>query len=136
MFNCGYGNGFSVLDVVNTANKLYQNKINYSFAGRRDGDVEKLIAETTKIMKYIDWEPKYNDLKKLLIHQSNGKKKLMRQIHKRVFIRSDNKELYLYGYQEHKESAIQQLDLSNIIKPHEMESFKRRMGYIFIRKKR
>ncbi len=66
LFNCGYGNGFSVLDVVNTANKLYHNKINYKFSNRRDGDVEKLIAKTTKIMKYIDWKPKYNDLKKII----------------------------------------------------------------------
>ena len=32
LFNCGYGNGFSVLDVINTANKLYQNKIKYKFS--------------------------------------------------------------------------------------------------------
>ena len=66
LFNCGYGNGFSVLDVVNTANKLYQNKIDYKFSDRRDGDVEKLIAETSKIMKYIKWKPKYNDLNKII----------------------------------------------------------------------
>ena len=62
LFNCGYGNGFSVLDVVNTANKICQNKINYKFSERRDGDVEKLIAETSKILKHIQWQPKYNDL--------------------------------------------------------------------------
>ncbi len=66
LFNCGYGNGFSVLDVVNTANRLYQNKINYKFSNRREGDVEKLIAETSKIMRYIDWEPKYNDLNEII----------------------------------------------------------------------
>ena len=62
----GYGNGFSVLDVVNTANKLYQNKITYKFSNRRDGDVEKLIAQTSKILKYIDWKPKHNDLKEII----------------------------------------------------------------------
>ncbi len=66
LFNCGYGNGFSVLDVINTANKLYQNKIDYKFSDRRNGDVEKLIAETSKIMKYINWKPKYNDLNKII----------------------------------------------------------------------
>ncbi len=66
LFNCGYGNGFSVLDVVNTANKLYPNKVSYKFSNRRDGDVEKLIAETSKIMKYINWKPKYNDLSKII----------------------------------------------------------------------
>ena len=40
----------------------------------------------------------------------------MRQIHKRAFFRNDNKELLLYGYQEHKESANQELEVSNIPK--------------------
>ena len=66
LFNCGYGNGFSVLDVVNTANKICQNKINYKFSERRDGDVEKLIAETSKILKHIQWQPKYNDLEEII----------------------------------------------------------------------
>ena len=65
-FNCGYGNGFSVLDVVNTTNTIYQNKITYKFSNRRDGDVEKLIANTSKLLKYIKWKPKYNDLKKII----------------------------------------------------------------------
>jgi len=66
LFNCGYGNGFSVLDVINTANKISQNKINYKFSNRRDGDVEKLIAETSKILKHINWKPKYNDLSEII----------------------------------------------------------------------
>ena len=66
LFNCGYGKGFSVLDVLNTANKMYQNKITYKFTDRREGDVEKLIAETSKISDHIDWEPKYNDLNEII----------------------------------------------------------------------
>ena len=66
LFNCGYGNGFSVLDVVNTTNSIYQNKIIYKFSDRREGDVEKLIANTSKLLKYIKWQPKYNDLKEII----------------------------------------------------------------------
>ena len=66
LFNCGYGKGFSVLDVVNTANKIYQNKISFKFSNRRKGDVEKLIAETAKISKYVDWQPKHNDLVEII----------------------------------------------------------------------
>ena len=66
LFNCGYGNGFSVLDVVNTTNNIYQNKIIYKFSNRREGDVEKLISDTSKLLKYIKWQPKYNDLKKII----------------------------------------------------------------------
>ena len=42
----------------------------------------------------------------------------MRQIHKRKFVRNDNKELLLYGYQEHTETAFQELDVNDIPKPH------------------
>ena len=66
LFNCGYGNGFSVLDVINTANNIYQNKIIYKFSNRRDGDVEKLISSNSKILKHIDWKPKYNDLEEII----------------------------------------------------------------------
>jgi UDP-glucose 4-epimerase len=27
IFNCGYGKGYSVLEVINTANEIYDNKI-------------------------------------------------------------------------------------------------------------
>ncbi len=66
LFNCGYGNGFSVLDVINTANKISEDKIDYKFSNRRDGDVEQLIADTSKILNHIDWRPKYNDLSKII----------------------------------------------------------------------
>ena len=80
LFNCGYGNGFSVLDVINAANNIYQNKIIYKFAKRRDGDVEKLISSNSKILNHINWKPKHNDLKEIInssvrweekIHASN-----------------------------------------------------------------
>ena len=76
LFNCGYGKGYSVLDVVNAANKIYQNKINYKFSNRRDGDVKKLIAETSKILQHIDWEPKYNDLGEIINSSVRWEKKI------------------------------------------------------------
>ena len=76
LFNCGYGNGFSVLDVVNTTNSIYQNKIIYKFSDRREGDVEKLIANTSKLLKYIKWQPKYNDLKEIINSSIKWEKKI------------------------------------------------------------
>jgi len=76
LFNCGYGKGYSVLDVINAANNLSKNLINYKISNRRDGDVEKLIAETSKIKNYIKWEPKHNDLKKIIESSINWEKKI------------------------------------------------------------
>ena len=66
IFNCGYGKGFSVLDVINLANEICDDKINYKFSSRRKGDVEQLVSDTSKIKKYINWEPKFNDLKTIV----------------------------------------------------------------------
>tara|TARA_Y100001970_G_C14231157_1_gene858726 strand:- start:156 stop:1142 length:987 start_codon:yes stop_codon:yes gene_type:complete len=66
LFNCGYGKGYSVLDVIRTTNKLTNNSINYKFSKRRDGDVERLIAETSKIKQFIKWTPKYDNLEKII----------------------------------------------------------------------
>ena len=50
--------------------------IPYKFANRRDGDVEKLVADTSKILKHIDWKPKYNDLKEIINSSVNWEKKI------------------------------------------------------------
>ena len=42
----------------------------------------------------------------------------MPKIHKRIFKRNDDKELLLFGYNQHSESPSQQLDVSDIPEPH------------------
>ena len=76
LFNCGYGKGYSVLDVINTTNKLIKNTINYKFAKRRSGDVEKLVAQTSKINQFISWKPKYNNLEKIISSSINWERKI------------------------------------------------------------
>ena len=62
IFNCGYGKGFSVLEVINAANKITNNKIRFEYSKRRPGDAEKLVSDVEKLYKNINWQPKYNDL--------------------------------------------------------------------------
>ena len=76
LFNCGYGKGYSVLEVVKTANDVSNNLVKFKFTKRRSGDVEKLVAETTKIKKYIKWTPKYNNLKTIIKSSIEWEKKL------------------------------------------------------------
>ena len=76
LFNCGYGKGYSVLDVVKTTNELTNNSINYNFTRRRDGDVEKLTAQTSKFKNFIKWKPKNNNLKKIIQSSLDWEKKL------------------------------------------------------------
>ena len=42
----------------------------------------------------------------------------MNKYFRRTFIRNDNKEIFLYGYKEHKEAPDKQLEIKNLSKPH------------------
>ena len=80
IFNCGYGIGYSVLDVINSLNKIYGNDINYKLSERRKGDVEKLVSNIDKLEKHIDWKPKYNDLSTIIKSSIDWEKKLNEEI--------------------------------------------------------
>ena len=76
IFNCGYGVGYSVLEVVNEANKITGNKIKYEFSERRPGDAEKLVSNIEKLSQTINWKPKFNDLNLILKTAINWEKKI------------------------------------------------------------
>ena len=76
IFNCGYGKGYSVLEVVNAANKLYKNSINFKFDKRRPGDSVQLVSNVDKLHKHFDWMPKYNNLDLIIQTAVNWEKKI------------------------------------------------------------
>ena len=65
VLNCGYGKGYSVLDIVNIFKKMNK-KLIIQFAKRRPGDIAQVYADIKKLKKNLKWKPKYNDLKKIL----------------------------------------------------------------------
>ena len=56
--NIGTGKGVSVLDLINTFQKVNKVKIAYEFSKRRKGDVEKLVASNELALKILNWSPK------------------------------------------------------------------------------
>jgi len=56
MFNLGTGNGNSVLEVINTFEKASGLKVKYKIGPRRDGDIEKVWADTSKANTALAWE--------------------------------------------------------------------------------
>jgi UDP-glucose 4-epimerase len=56
--NLGTGKGSSVLDVVNTFEKVTGQKLNYKIAPRREGDVITAYADTHKAREILGWETK------------------------------------------------------------------------------
>jgi len=75
-FNCGYGKGYSVKEVVNAANQITEKLINYEYGNRRLGDAEMIVSDVSKLNNYIKWKPKYNDIATILKTAINWEKKI------------------------------------------------------------
>ncbi len=55
IYNLGSGNGNTVLEVIQTFERVTGQKLNYKLGDRRPGDVEKVYADTTKAGKELNW---------------------------------------------------------------------------------
>ena len=62
ILNCGYSKGISVKDVVKKFKKNTKKKILIKVFKRRKGDMAKITANSSKLQKYINWKPKFNNL--------------------------------------------------------------------------
>ncbi|MEI6900026.1 MAG: UDP-glucose 4-epimerase GalE, partial [Bacteroidota bacterium] len=56
VFNLGTGNGYSVLEVINSFEKMSGVSLNYQIKGRRPGDVEKVWADTDFANRELGWK--------------------------------------------------------------------------------
>lgn len=65
-YNLGIGNGFSVLDVIRTAEKVVGKAIPFNLGERRAGDPPKLIADSRRAQKELDWQPQFLDLEEII----------------------------------------------------------------------
>lgn len=54
ILNCGYGVGYSVLDVINQFQKYIKKKIEISYKNKRKGDLPVVISDTKKIKKLFN----------------------------------------------------------------------------------
>ena len=66
IFNCGYGVGFSVKQVIENYNKILEKKIKTEIGIRRPGDSKSVVANSNKFYQKFLWEPKYNNLENIL----------------------------------------------------------------------
>ena len=62
VFNCGYGQGFSVKEVLDCVANIVNENLNIKQVERRAGDPAELIANNEKILATLDWQPQYNDI--------------------------------------------------------------------------
>ena len=57
-YNLGTGIGYSVLDLVNTFEKVNNVKVFYKIVGRRPGDIDACYADPTYAKEKLNWSPK------------------------------------------------------------------------------
>ncbi len=60
--NCGYGRGFSVLEVLDAVDRVTNLKIERRMEGRRAGDPAELVADNGAILATLPWRPERDDL--------------------------------------------------------------------------
>lgn len=75
VLNCGYGKGYSVLQIVKIFKKIIKN-LKIIFSNKRPGDVAQVIADTKKFRKLLKWKPKYNDIGKIIKSAIKWEKKI------------------------------------------------------------
>jgi len=74
-FNVGNGQGYSVLELVHSFERVSGININYKIVERRPGDIDKAWANTDKIERVLGWKPTKN-LDDMLASAWNWEQKL------------------------------------------------------------
>jgi UDP-glucose 4-epimerase len=67
-FNCGYGHGYSVLDVIESVKRVSGRNFAVVTAERRPGDPVAIVADSTKIQAALGWAPRFDDLDTIVAH--------------------------------------------------------------------
>jgi UDP-glucose 4-epimerase len=74
--NCGYGSGFSVLQVLDAVDRVTNNKIVRVMQPRRAGDPDSLISDNSRIKATVPWVPQHADLDTIVAHALAWERKL------------------------------------------------------------
>ena len=74
--NCGYGRGFSVLEVLDSVDRITNQTIVRRMGPRRAGDPDALVADNRRILATTPWRPKLADLDTIVAHALAWERKL------------------------------------------------------------
>lgn len=64
--NCGYGNGYSVRDVVAAVSKVSGKQVPTREVAARPGDAAEVVADPTELRSRLGWRPKHADLEEIV----------------------------------------------------------------------
>ncbi len=76
IFNCGYGRGFSVLEVIDAVKRAAGSDFDVRLAPRRPGDPAIVVAATERIRKALGWVPRHDSLDAIVRHALRWEERL------------------------------------------------------------
>ena len=66
IYNCGYGQGYSIKEVINEMENIIKSKLKVEIGPRRESDIVVSVANSDKFVKKFNWKPKFNNLNYIL----------------------------------------------------------------------
>ena len=77
--NCGYGHGFSVLEVIDAVKRASGVDFKVELSPRRAGDPAQIVADSRQARATLGWEPRFNDLSTIVTHALAWERELMKR---------------------------------------------------------
>ena len=77
VMNCGYGKGLSVLEVLDSVDRVNGSPVPRVMEGRRAGDSPQLVASNARLLDTLDWRPAYADIDVIVGHALAWERKLL-----------------------------------------------------------
>jgi UDP-glucose 4-epimerase len=74
--NCGYGRGYSVLEVIAAVRDVVGHDFDVRFSGRREGDIVAMVADASLARRALSWQPDLDDLRTIVAHSLAWEEKL------------------------------------------------------------
>ena len=75
--NCGYGHGFSVLEVIEAVKRVSGVDFKVEYASRREGDPARIVADSGRLRSVLGWEPRFDDIATIVEHALDWERKLV-----------------------------------------------------------
>jgi UDP-glucose 4-epimerase len=79
VFNCGYGRGYSVLEVLDAVRRVSGRPLPAKLSGRRPGDPASIVASPLKIRERLGWRPELDDLDAIVRHALDWESRLAKR---------------------------------------------------------
>ncbi len=79
IFNCGYGRGYSVLEVIAAVEKAHGGAVTAHRVPRRAGDPAAIVAGADRVRDILGWKPRHADLNGIVASAHEWEKHLLRR---------------------------------------------------------